>query len=113
MLAPGISLSGNGGFNATVGAGTAPTNYSQGVGMIGQNLAIDTNAPVSYENGFGVSATKALCGVDQATAPVVDHYINGIPCTVDGRIVYKSGSVPTVFPNGNPIVSAVNALGIN
>jgi hypothetical protein len=113
MLAPGISISGNGGFNATVGAATVPTNYSQGIGMIGQNLAIDTNAPVTYVNGIGVSATGAVCGVDQATTPVVDHYTNGIPCTVDGRIVYKAGSVPDVFPNGNPIVSAVNALGIN
>ena len=81
--------------------------------MIGQNLAIDTNAPVGYENGIGISATGAVCGVSQLGAPVVDHYINGIPCTVDGRIVYLAGAVPTVFPCGNPIVSASNALGIN
>jgi hypothetical protein len=112
MLAPGATLSAAGRLFATIGAGTAPAFFNQGIGfMANGSVAFDTNAPTGniVNDGWSVSPAGALYAtlVQLGT----DIYISGLRTSILGQIVIESNDAVT-FNNGNGITAAGN-LSVN
>ena len=57
------------------------------------HLHINTSglAPEVFSEGFGKLNDGALC---VALGGAIDHYVEGIPCTVNGRVVGQLNLVP-------------------
>lgn len=112
MLAPGATLSAAGRLPATVGAGTAPDFFTNGVGFkTGGLVAFDTNAPAgnNFNNGYARNAAGAYYA---KTAQLgTDIFVNGLRCSVLGQIIIESADAAT-FSNGNGITAAGN-LAVN
>lgn len=105
MLAPGMTINSNGRVESTIGAGTAPDFFNQGIGfMTNGELAIDTNAPAGsvYRNGIRQSAAGALYGTTSTAGS--DVWIGGLRVSVDGQLVYEAANAAS-YVNGNPLTS--------
>lgn len=108
MLCPELTFTASGRVNATIGPTTAAISQAQGgFGFIGQNLAIDTDAPAgnSFVKGFRLNSTGALYGTTVQSA--TDSWVEGIRVSALGQIVYESAD-PVTFSSGNPITAAGN-----
>jgi hypothetical protein len=112
MLAPGAVLSAAGRLPATIGAGTVPDFFCEGVGFKNGGLvAMDTNAPSTapFNDGYAVSANGAYCVT--TTQLGTDTYVSGLRTSILGQIVIESNDANT-FNSGNGITTAGN-LSVN
>lgn len=105
MLAPGMTINSNGRVEATIGAGTTPNFFNQGVGfMANGELAIDTAAPSGsvYRAGIRQSAAGAFYGTTSTAG--TDIYVGGLRVSAAGQLVYEVAN-GTQYVNGNPLTS--------
>jgi hypothetical protein len=113
MLAPGATLSTAGRLFATIGAGTAPAFFNQGIGfMANGSVAFDTNAPPAnpvFNDGWAINASGALCAT--LTQLGTDTYVDGLRTSILGQLVIESNDAVT-FNSGNGITAAGN-LSVN
>jgi len=112
MLAPGSVLSAAGRLFATIGAGTTPAFFNEGMPyMANGSVAMDTNAPAGapFVEGYALSASGALC---VALAQLgTDTYVTGLRTSILGQVVIESNDAAT-FNSGNGITAAGN-LSVN
>jgi|SRR5882724_6483202 len=112
MLAPGAILSAAGRLPATIGAGTTPDFFCNGVGFkTGGLVAFDTNAPAgsAFSGGHALNASGAIYAT--TTQLGTDIYVSGLRTSILGQIVIESANAAT-FSNGNGITAAGN-LAVN
>lgn len=112
MLVPGLTFGAGSRVAATIGAGTTPNFFSQGVGfMTGGNLAIDTSAPAgsSYRGGIRMSSAGAVYGTTSVSG--TDIWFGGLRISALGQLVYEAAAA-TNYANGNPI-TANGRLAVN
>lgn len=105
MLAPGMTIDANGQVAATIGAGTEPDFFNEGVGFMNDgSLAIDTDSPTGdvYRNGIRQSAAGAFYGTT-STDPS-DVHIGGLLVSASGQLVYEAAAADS-YVNGNPLTS--------
>lgn len=108
MLCPGMVFGAGGRIAATIGAATAATSINQGVGFIGGNLALDTNAPtpISFTKGIAQNASGAFFAI-VGTHLATDTFVEGIRVSALGQIVVESADAAG-FASGNPITATGN-----
>lgn len=112
MLAPGAVLSAAGRLPATIGAGTAPDFFCNGVGFKNGGLvAMDTNAPTGNIVNDGWSLSPAGAFYVTLTQLGTDTYISGLRTSILGQLVIESNNA-SIFNNGNGITAAGN-LSVN
>lgn len=112
MIAPGMTINSNGRIECTIGAGTTPNFFNQGVGfMTNGELAIDTNAPSgsNYRNGIRQSSAGAFYGTTSTAG--TDIWIGGLRVSASGQLVYEVAN-GTQYVNGNPL-TANGRLAVN
>lgn len=112
MICTELTYTAGGRVNATIGATTVATSQNQGgFGRIGQNLAIDTDAPAgtTFVKGVRLNSTGAVYGTTVLSAS--DSWVEGIRVSVLGQVVYESAD-PITFSSRNPITTAGN-LAVN
>lgn len=112
MLAPGAVLSAAGRLPATIGLGTVPDFFCNGVGFkTGGLVAFDTSAPAgtSFSDGFAINASGAFYAKTAQLA--TDIYVGGLRTSILGQIVIESADAAT-FNSGNGITTAGN-LAVN
>lgn len=108
MIAPGMVFGAGDRVAATIGAGTVPDFFNQGVGFkTGGNLAFDTNAPASpgYDGGVAQSAAGAFHSTTVQSG--TDVFISGLRVSALGQLVIESANAVT-YVNGNPVTAAGN-----
>lgn len=112
MLAPGAVLSAAGRLPATIGIGTAPDFFCNGVGFkAGGLVAFDTAAPAgsNFDGGYAVNAAGAHYAKTSQLG--TDIFVNGLRTSLLGQIIIESADAVT-FCNGNGITAAGN-LAVN
>lgn len=111
MLAPGMTIS-NGRVLATIAPGIVPDFFNNGVGFMNNgSLAFDDDAPVgdNYFAGYRRNASGAFYGVDFLIDNFVGNYIQGIPLSATGQIIFNLAADADVYVNGNPVRNNSNA----
>jgi hypothetical protein len=111
-LGPGAVLSATGRLPATIGPGTVPDFFCNGVGFKNGGLvAMDNNAPSgsTYNDGYRTNASGALFVTTVQLG--TDIYVSGLRTSILGQILIESANAAT-FSNGNGITAAGN-LAVN
>lgn len=112
MLAPGALLSAAGRLPATIGPGTTPDFFCNGVGFkTGGLVAFDTSAPAgnNFTDGYAINSSGAFYATTSQLG--TDTYVSGLRTSLLGQIVIESANAVT-FSNGNGITAAGN-LAVN